>query len=421
MNNKAAYQQNIFKYQIYVVISGLTTLGPLCNLFYLSADISFSQLSLIETASLAILVVFEVPAGMFADLIGRKNSMAIGCALMGSEYLLIAAGYTYSVFILAALIGGIGISLESGADDSLLYDSLKKLKREGEFRKYLGQSTALFKVSAACAGIVGGFIYSVNHQYVFYIYGAMLIALALFSLTMTETVTRQKMKDNNAKSYSYYLQAKMLLLRSYCCLRHKKELLAMIIFIGLLTTTIRAHSTILRAPIISQYLSDYSTLGIIIAIGLGISSIVSWQAHQWLKKVNIQLVILTYIIGASISFIGIGSVDSIWLLIFVFPMYILTAIHSIFISDYWHQNFSSKQRATLMSFKSACQSFIGVFTLCFTGLLTDQLGLKISSITIGCFVLTLGLLFLFSRYILGKRNALNHEKVRKGKLGFQIA
>ena len=174
-----------------MTICGFTMVGPLINLFYLSANISFNQLSLIEISGLIVLVILEVPTGVISDILGRKLSLFIGCILMGVEFLMIAFGYNFSVFILAALIGGIGITLESGADEALLYDTLKKLKREDEFQKIIGQCNAMFKVSAACAGILWGYIYETDKTYVFYFSGSILILMGLFSLTMHEPLAKK--------------------------------------------------------------------------------------------------------------------------------------------------------------------------------------------------------------------------------------
>ncbi len=399
MESNDAYQKNIRKYQIYVAVSGFTAAGPLCYLFYLAQGISFSQLSLIETVSLAVLVFFEVPSGAFADLIGRKKSMALGCLLMAGEFFLIGSGYTVSVFVLAALIGGIGISLESGADDALLYDSLKKLKREGEFQKILGQSTALFKITAACAGVLGGYLYSLDQAMIFYVFGTLYLTLAFYSLTMKETVSVTSSAKSNQNSRTLAKQFKQLMLRSYCCLKANKEIAWMIVLMGLFTTTIRAHTTILRAPMLDELLPNAAFLGVVVAIGLLLSSLVSWYAHHLFGTFGERNILFVFAMIASVAFIGFGLFDGLWTIIFVFIIYMLTAVKTIFLSDYWHKHFRSRQRGTLISFKEACQNFIGVFTLIAAGVLTDQVGLGISSITIGCFILTTSSLLFLTCYL----------------------
>jgi len=391
------YQSNIVKYQIYSAISGFTVVGPLLNLFYLSADISYSQLSLIEIASLIVLVVLEVPTGLISDLLGRKTSIFLGCILMGAEFLLIASGFTFSIFIIAALLGGIGISLESGADQSLLYDSLKKLKKEHEFKKYLGRSSAIFKISAAVAGILWGYIYQHEQVLVFYFSGGMFIILGFFSLTMKETVTRKDTKVGNQNivaKVDYVKECKSICLRSFCTMKNNKHLLVMLLFTGLVGTTIRAHTAIIRTPMLDDLLPNAEHLGFFLALGLGLSSLVNWYSYKLAKMFNERQVFFLIPLVMGCIYLLSGIFNHLSLIFLFFIIYLINAFQEVFISDYWHKHFSSRQRATLISFTGASQSFIGVFTLFGTGYLTDLLGLNQSSIVMGGCMLSMGLIFV---------------------------
>jgi len=432
MASMDAYQKNIFKYQVYIVVIAVAYIGPLCNLFYLSANISFSQLSLIETTSMLVLIFLEVPTGALADLIGRINSMALGCCLMGVEFILIGAGYDFDFFILAALIGGVGICLESGNITALLYDSLKKLAKEHEFKKYIGQSRAIAQISSALSGIAAGYVYSIDKTYIFYISGILLIGLALFCLTMTETISRAKKltiskiaikKSNGINRPStenplqptptakpLYLLIWRQCLKSYICLTANKPLAWTIIISCLLTSTARANSTLLRTPIMEGLLDDISHLGFIMAIGLGISSIVSWYAHQVINKINEQYIFIIYTLGIALVFIGVGLSDDLWIIAFMIAMYILNTVQSIFFSDYCHRQFHSRQRVTLSSFVESYRSFISIFTLLGTGILADTYGLHVSSLQIGFVVLAACIIYMCIKVIQKtKRLLLNHD------------
>lgn len=417
----AGYKKNIIKYQVYSAISGFTVVGPLLNLFYLSADISYSQLSLIETASLIILVILEVPTGIVSDLLGRKVSIFFGCILMGVEFLLIASGFSFSVFVLAALIGGIGISLESGADQSLLYDSLKKLKREHDFKKYLGRSSAIFKISAACAGVLWGYIYQYDQTLVFYFAGGMFIFLGCFSLTMKETVSgKVKNKDNKTcldkikRDKTNYVKAcKLICLRSFCTIKNNKSLLTMLLFTSLVGTTIRAHTAIIRTPMLDDLLPSANYIGFFLAAGLGVGSVINWYADKLIAVSNSRciLFVIPLIIGG--IYILSGMFNHITIIVLFFSIYIFNAYQEIFLSDYWHKQFSSKQRGTLLSFTGACQSFIGIFTLLGAGLITDEFGLNQSSVIIGSVLLIIGLFFILKSKI--------YKKTKNNNFSFQYS
>ena len=391
MAGNDAFEKNIVKYQVYVTVCGLASTGPLCNLFYLSADISFSQLSFIEVISLLVLTFFEVPSGALADLIGRKKNISLGCFLMGTEFILIAVGYNYQVFVLAAFIGGIGICLESGADDALLYDSLKKLNRENEFKKYLGKSNALFKMSVGITGLCSGYIYSYDQSLIFYFSGAVFLFLSAFILTTEETIDK---KQKIAKKTNFIIQFLSLIKNSCQQLFNNKMLLWMLLFTGILTGVIRAHISIIRPSLLADALPNISYLGLVLAIAMTISSVISWNADRLSYRWPDKYVLMAFITIISIAFIGVGLVDGVLSIGFIFMVTVINAYKAVYLSAYWHSHFSDQERVTLSSIKQACHSLLGIFILMSIGGLTDRVGVQNASLTLGVAIVLIAILML---------------------------
>ena len=377
------FEKNIQKYQIYVTICGLASAGPLCNLFYLSADISFQQLSFIETVSLLVLVFFEVPTGACADLLGRKKSIALGCLLMGTEFVLIAAGFNYQVFVLAALIGGIGICLESGADDALLYDSLKKLNRQHEFKKYLGQSNAMFKMSAGIAGVVSSYIYGYDQAIIFYVFGVVFFFLAGFILTVEETVEQPVQSEQLNMSIRLFTTIK----RSCIYLLSDKKLLWMLLFTGIITATIRAHTSIIRPSLLENALPSITYLGFVLAAAMAISSLISWHADKISRQWSENSILIAFAAIAGVAFISMGAISGLTSISFIFAITVINAFKSIYLSDYWHRHFTDRERVTLTSVKQACYSFLGILVLVSVGIMTDSMGIQQTSLALGAFII----------------------------------
>lgn len=377
-----AFEKNIKKYQIYVTVYGLASAGPLCSLFYLSADISFQQLSFIETVSLLVLIFFEIPTGACADLLGRKKSIALGCLLMGTEFVLIAAGFNYQVFVLAALIGGIGICLESGADDALLYDSLKKLNRQHEFKKYLGQSNAMFKMSAGIAGVVSSYVYGYDQAIIFYAFGAVFFFLAGFILTVEETITPKRSKQRNISKRLF-----TTIKRSCNYLLSDKKLMWMLLYTGIITAIIRAHTSIIKPSLLASELPNITYIGLVLAIAMTISSLISWHADKISRQWSENSILIAFAVIAGMTFISMGLTTGLTSVSFIFAITILNAFKSVYLSDYWHRHFSDEERVTLSSIKQACYSFFGILILIVVGTVTDIWGIQQTSFTLGIFII----------------------------------
>lgn len=99
-----------------------------------------SMTEVLQTQALFALTIAicEVPSGYLADLWGRKNTLVCGAALSALGYVLLVQANSFADFLLFELLLGIGMSLNSGADLALLYDTQSYLRRH-----HAGQSSKL--------------------------------------------------------------------------------------------------------------------------------------------------------------------------------------------------------------------------------------------------------------------------------------
>ena len=77
-------------------------------------------------------LLIELPTGIFADRYGRKLSLLIGGAASFTALATYACAESFSGFLAAELVLGVGTSFISGADSALLYDSLADSHEETE-------------------------------------------------------------------------------------------------------------------------------------------------------------------------------------------------------------------------------------------------------------------------------------------------
>jgi DHA3 family tetracycline resistance protein-like MFS transporter len=77
--------------------------------------------------------LFEIPAGIVADLYSRKLSMAIGSFLLGCGFLVMALFPSFSIILLAQIIWAMGATFVSGADNAWITDEMKGQQLESVF------------------------------------------------------------------------------------------------------------------------------------------------------------------------------------------------------------------------------------------------------------------------------------------------
>jgi MFS family permease len=117
-----------------------------------------SMTQVLQTQALYALTIacFEVPSGYIADIWGRRRAIIIGSAINGLGFLWLTQADAFGDFLVYEFLLGVGLSLISGADLALLYDSEKELEAEGE--SYAGASKSLSRlisIEAGASGVAG--------------------------------------------------------------------------------------------------------------------------------------------------------------------------------------------------------------------------------------------------------------------------
>ena len=113
--------------------------------------LTYLAMFLLESWFMLACFLLEVPTGTVADRFGRKVSVALGCLVLAGASLLFASAPSLVVFVLGETLFAVALTLLSGADEALVYDSLKTLGRESEATRVVARLEA-FKL----AGILGG-------------------------------------------------------------------------------------------------------------------------------------------------------------------------------------------------------------------------------------------------------------------------
>jgi len=151
-----------------------------------------SRLQVSSIWSIIVLTIFltEVPTGVIADRIGRQRSVvtALFLQFLGEFFYIFAPGYF--AFVLIAVVGGIGYSFLSGANEALIYDSLPRENRETAMKKAMGSIGGAYQLAFFVAPLLGGLI--INELVISkYLMGIALTAGSVFvafliSLTLKE-------------------------------------------------------------------------------------------------------------------------------------------------------------------------------------------------------------------------------------------
>ena len=120
---------------------------------------SLSMNQVLQTQALFALTIalFEVPSGYIADIWGRRRAILLGSILAAVGFLCLLRADSFVDFLILEVIIGLGVSLVSGADLALLYDTEVYLQEQGaKGGAGAGKSLSrLISIEADASGIAG--------------------------------------------------------------------------------------------------------------------------------------------------------------------------------------------------------------------------------------------------------------------------
>ena len=118
---------------------------------------SFTLAMSLFAVSMISSALFEVPTGIFSDLIGRKRTVILGAFSAFISAILYALGTNYWILFLGATFNGLSNAWYSGNNDALFNDSLRQTNNRHKFDEYLGKINS-FSQAARMIGVVIGSI-----------------------------------------------------------------------------------------------------------------------------------------------------------------------------------------------------------------------------------------------------------------------
>lgn len=103
--------------------------------------------------------VFEFPSGYIADRLGYRRSLLLGSVLNVLGWGVYAVADTFAHAVVAEALLGLGLSLISGTDAALMFESLRETGRQDEFRRWDGRFRFWGQVSEGAAALAAGALF----------------------------------------------------------------------------------------------------------------------------------------------------------------------------------------------------------------------------------------------------------------------
>lgn len=106
------------------------------------------------------LAVFEFPSGYLADRIGYRMSLILASALSIGGWGLYSLAQGFASVALAEIALGVSLSLVSGTNSAMLYESLANRGREGDFGRWFGRARFFGQLAEGSSALFAGILFA---------------------------------------------------------------------------------------------------------------------------------------------------------------------------------------------------------------------------------------------------------------------
>jgi len=197
MDYIARLKRNIKLFYIVDFLIGLDFVIPVWVAFHLRY-LDYTQIALLTSMLYGLSTLLELPTGALADLLGRKWTVAIGWIFQAAAHFFLAFATSFPMFGVGYLLMAVGMSLISGADVAIAYDTFKELKRENEYSKFIAKSSTLFRTGLIIATFLGGYLYALDLRLPYFLMGVVqLFAVGLILLQQEPKIDSEKFTLTN--------------------------------------------------------------------------------------------------------------------------------------------------------------------------------------------------------------------------------
>lgn len=347
--------RNIKLLQMHSVCMNMCFVIPVIVPYYRDRmGLGFDDFLLGEAAFAATLVVLEMPSGWLSDVWKRRHVLLLGTLAEMLGYALLLAADGLWMAVASQMVIGVGISLISGTNSALLYDSLLSEGREAEFRRHEGQRMGTGLYSVAGASVVGGFLYAADARLPLALSLLMLAAAAVCALRLHEPLRHRHTPVKHPL-------ADMLETARYALGGHA-ELVMVIAFSALMFSATKVVMWAQQPYYMAAGL-DESLYGLLMAAGFVMGGLSSQFAHMLDGRVpnakalaGVWLTGMCCCIGASLSLERLHGWPGIGMLMLAGTcLYGLAAPR---VSEIVNRHVGSDRRATVLSTQSLLCSLV---------------------------------------------------------------
>ncbi len=288
------------------------------------------------------MALFEFPSGFLADRIGYRRTLLAASLVTACAWgLYVGAGSFWRIALAEALLG-VGLSLVSGTDSALLYESLVESGEERQFSRWSGRMVFWGQSAEGLAALSAGLLYTLSPRLPFQLEVGVWVANLGVALALVEPIRSRPSLGQSAD------QIKRMLRFAVLESPRLRRLIGAIVVFGL--------SSFIPVWMIQIYAVEAgmgeSWLGPMWAVANFIVALTALASHRLERRLGLSTSLSICGLLVGIGYFGLAAVHHLWGFVFYFCLTAARGLSSPILQHEEHRAVASANRAGFLSLRS---------------------------------------------------------------------
>jgi len=339
--------KNIYCLCIIKLSKWLMLIMPIVALFYNENGLDEFNIYLLQAIYSISVAILEIPSGYMADVVGRRKTLIFGAILGTLGFVIYSVSDSFTGFLIAEIILGIGGSFISGSDSALLYDTLAEADLKQKYVSFEGRITSLGNVAETIAAILGGVIAGMLSYRHVYMAQTVIAAMAIPAAFLLREPIRQTTKHckNLSENFTH------IILVCKTSLFHSPKLSSALLFSSVIGIATLCMAWTAQVYFVSQGFQELTITPLWVVLNLTVAFFSGFAAstQNFLGKRATFLIITLYI---PTTYILLGAIPVVPAIICLWLFFAVRGFATPILKDLINQNCESATRATVLSIRS---------------------------------------------------------------------
>ena len=335
---------------------------PIFMLFQEERGLSFFERLALGGIYAGVIVVVEIPTGVFADRIGRRRSMMLGALMMAASCLVAFSSHGFGMFAVAETMAAISIALCSGADSAYLFDLLLEHDRVHEYSRRESAASAWHLIGSAIAFAGGGMLAQIDYGLPYLVTAGVACIAALVAGMLDNDRPRHHVARVPARDVMRTWGREMR--AAVREVTNNNRLAWLIGYSAVVFMLLRATIYIYQPYLHARGLGPIE-IGLLFAGVYVVASAVAYRTHLLRRRFGDDVLLWSLLAALAVSFLGLaGASHGPWMLALLLVQAVANGIYSPLAKPLInHEITDSSRRAAVLSVESmARRAAMGIFS-----------------------------------------------------------